>query len=177
MSAHIPDPKSRGASFLLEGAMSAAHSTLPAMGAPEALRTAVRRGLAYALEARLAPFYERHLVEECHYRTHEVLAGELARLAATAGLFVDIGAGSGLVGRALVARGLALDLVAVDISRAMLELIDLPAYVDKHVADCTKVLSFAAASFDGALAAGLLEHIADPPAFFGEVARIVRPGG
>src|SRR5436190_12333228 len=99
MSAHIPDPNRRGASLRVVGVMGAADSTLPAMR--EALDTAVRRGLAYALEPRLAPHYERHLVEECHYRTHEILASELAALAPRPGLFVDMGAGSGLVGKAI----------------------------------------------------------------------------
>src|SRR3954467_14399880 len=110
MSAHIPDPNRRGASFRVVGAMRAAHSTRPAMGTPEALRTAVERGLAYALEARLAVHYERHLVEECHYRTHEILALELATLAPPPGRFVDMGAGTGLVGKAVASRGLGLDL-------------------------------------------------------------------
>jgi ubiquinone/menaquinone biosynthesis C-methylase UbiE len=87
-----------------------------------------------------------------------------------------MGAGSGLVGKALFARGLALDVVAVDISPAMLELIEVPAYVEKLVADCAAT-PFADASFEGAFAAGLLEHIVEPPAFFVEVARIVKPRG
>ena len=146
------------------------------MGAGEALRTAVESGLAYALEPRLAPHYERHLVDECHYRTPEILACELAALRPTPGLFVDAGAGSGLVGKTLLSRGIAISLVAVDISRAMLELIDSPAYIAKHVVDCTRT-PFDDTSFDGALAAGLLEHIVDPDAFFLEIARVVRPGG
>lgn len=146
------------------------------MSVPEALQVAVRRGLAYALEPRLAPHYERHLVEACQYRTHELLAGELAAQGAPPGLFVDLGAGTGLVGKAIVARGLAQDLVAVDISRAMLDLIDVPAYVARHVADCT-LTPFADASFDGALAGGLLEHIVEPSILFVEVARIVKPRG
>ncbi len=146
------------------------------MTAPDALQAAVQRGLAYALEPRLAPHYERHLVEECHYRTHEIMARELAALVSPVGLFVDVGAGSGLVGKALVARGLELDLVAIDISPAMLDLIDAPAYVAKHVADGS-AMPLGDASFDGALAAGLLEHIVDPSALFREVARVVKPRG
>jgi predicted TPR repeat methyltransferase len=156
--------------------MRAAHTTRPAMSVPEALHTAVGRGLAYALEARLAVHYERHLVQECRYRTHEVLANELAALEPPRGVFVDMGAGTGLVGEAISARNLPLELVAVDISTAMLQLIDSPSYVAKHVADCA-VTPLGDASFDGALAAGLLEHIIDPSALFLEVARIVKPGG
>jgi SAM-dependent methyltransferase len=146
------------------------------MDVPAPLRAAVRKGLDYALEARLAPHYERHLVDECRYRTHQVLADELALLTPARGRFVDLGAGSGLVGKAIVARKVAVDLVAVDISPAMLELIDVPGYVEKHVADGAAT-PFDDSTFDGALAAGLLEHIVDPTRLFQEVARIVRPRG
>jgi predicted TPR repeat methyltransferase len=146
------------------------------MGVPAPLRAAVRKGLDYALEARLAPHYERHLVDGCQYRTHQILADELAQLAPGRGRFVDIGAGSGLVGKALAAQKLAVDLVAVDISPAMLELIDVPNYIEKHVADGAAT-PFADASFKGALAAGLLEHITDTTSLFREVARIVEPHG
>jgi ubiquinone/menaquinone biosynthesis C-methylase UbiE len=40
-----------------------------------------------------------------------------------------------------------------------------------------EALPFADASFDGALAARLLLHVADPAAVFGELARVLRPGG
>jgi ubiquinone/menaquinone biosynthesis C-methylase UbiE len=146
------------------------------MGVPAALNSAVRKGLDYALEARLAPHYERHLVEECRYRTHEILADELALLEPIRGRWVDIGAGSGLVGKAIAARQSGIELVAVDISPAMLELIEVSSYVEKHVADGT-AMPFPNASFQGALAAGLLEHVAEPRNLFIEVARVVRPAG
>jgi predicted TPR repeat methyltransferase len=149
------------------------------MSVPEALHAAVSRGLAYALDPRLAAHYERHLVEECRYRTHEVLADELSAfdaLGPNPALFVDLGAGSGLVGEAIAARNRALELVAVDISAAMLELIDAPIYVAKHAVDCGTT-GLGDASFDGALAAGLLEHIVEPEVVFREVARIVKPSG
>jgi predicted TPR repeat methyltransferase len=146
------------------------------MGVPAALHAAVRKGLGYALEARLAPYYERHLVDECGYRTHQMLADELVALAPERGVFVDLGAGSGLVGKAIAARHLAIDLAAVDISPPMLELIDSPSYLEKHVADATAT-PFGNASVQGALAGGLLEHVEDPRSLFVEVARIVRRAG
>ncbi len=135
----------------------------------------VRRGLIYALEGRLAPHYERHLVQDCHYRTPQVLAEALAGVAPVRGQWLDLGAGPGLVGKAIVDRALALEFVAIDISETMLALIDCPAYVSRCVADCTGRLPFPDGSFDGAVAAGLLEHIVSPGRVFAEVARLLRP--
>src|SRR5215510_2631716 len=76
-------------------------------------------GLAYALDERLAPHYERHLVEDCRYRSPDVVAEALRELGAS-GLWLDIGAGTGLVGKATLRAGLAVELVALDVSPAML---------------------------------------------------------
>jgi len=140
------------------------------------LSEAVRRGLAYALDGRLAPHYERHLVHDCRYSTPQVLADALAGLAPPGGRFLDLGAGSGLVGEAAVDRGLALQFVAIDLSEAMLTLIDCTAYIDRRQADCTLALPYPDAWFDGAVAAGLLEHVPDPARVFASVARAIRPG-
>ena len=155
------------------------------------VRTAVRKGLDYALEARLAPHYERHLVDECGYRTPDEIAAALAEcgsIAPTGGaatlrarnetpLWLDIGAGTGLVGKAFDRHGLAVELVALDLSPAMLGLIDCPRYVGRTCADAAGVLPFADESFDGVLAAGLLEHVLDPEPLFRNAARVLRRGG
>jgi SAM-dependent methyltransferase len=129
-------------------------------------------GLAYALDGRLAALYERHMVGECGYRTPDMVADELGK-----GRWLELGAGTGLVGKAARARGIAIELVAVDISEPMLALLDCPLYVAQHVADATRVLPFDDASFDGALAAGLLEHVPDPAPLFRETARVLRSEG
>jgi SAM-dependent methyltransferase len=142
-------------------------------------------GLAYAVDERLAPHYERHMLGECRYRTPQVVAGVLADLIgstspdplACAPLWLDVGAGTGLVGRALRSRSICFALVAVDISPAMLEQIDCPSYVARHCADVTGGLPFAGAAFDGVVAVGLLEHLIDPEPLFEETARVLKPGG
>jgi SAM-dependent methyltransferase len=134
------------------------------------------RGLAYAMDERLAPHYERHLVEDCRYRTPDVVADTLRDLEAS-GLWLDLGAGTGLVGKATVRAGLAIELVALDVSPAMLSLVEAPSYVARHRADATIELPFDDASFDGFLAAGLFEHVADPASTLSNAARVVKPGG
>jgi predicted TPR repeat methyltransferase len=134
-------------------------------------------GLAYALDGRLAALYERHMVDECGYRTPDMVADELAAAARDVGpRWVELGAGTGLVGKAARARGISIELVAVDISESMLALIDCPLYVARHVADATSALPFEDASFDGAVAAGLLEHVPDPEPLLRNVARVLQGG-
>jgi predicted TPR repeat methyltransferase len=134
------------------------------------------RGLAYAMDERLAPHYERHLVDDCGYRTPDVVAGMLVELGAK-GRWLDLGAGTGLVGKATGRTGLAIELVAIDASDAMLNLIEARGYVARHRADATLELPFNDASFDGVVAAGLFEHVADPITVFRHAARVVKPGG
>jgi predicted TPR repeat methyltransferase len=143
---------------------------------------ALQRGVEYALLDRLAPYYERHLVDECHYRTPEVVALAVRDFVApaaegTAGRpFLDLGAGTGLVGKELAKLSLAIDLVALDLSEAMLEQIDSPLYSARIVADCLAPLPFPDRHFAGAFAAGLFEHIAEPLTVFRQVARVLSPG-
>jgi len=137
----------------------------------------LEEGLAYAMHARLAAHYERHLVDECGYRSHEMIAETALSLGPRDGLWLDFGAGSGLVGRALAAHSTAIQLIAIDRSRAMLDLIDLPIYVSRLEADCNDVLALHEQSFDGALAAGLLEHLPDPEPLFRNVAGLLCQGG
>ena len=154
-------------------------------------RAEVRKGLDYALEERLAPHYERHLVDECGYRTPDEIAAAVAdgwRRAPPPGdatfaaqsekpLWLDMGAGTGLVGKAFDRLGLAVELVALDLSPAMLGLIDCPRYVRRTCADAAGPLPFTDASFDGVLAAGLLEHVLDPEPLFRNAARVLKRGG
>lgn len=128
----------------------------------------------------IAPYYDRQLVDECGYSTPARMARALSALGPrAAGLFLDLGAGTGLVGRASAAAGLPIAFVAMDRSEAMLAAIDpqtAPAYVDRRCADVLGDLPFARAEFDGAVAAGLLEHIVDPAPFFVRVHRVLKPG-
>src|SRR5262249_35028513 len=128
--------------------------------------------MRYALDARLAVHYERHLVGDCHYRTPEVVAEVLATLALEPGsLVLDLGAGTGLLGEAVARRRISTELWALDVAEPMLELIDAPIYVGRRCADATSNLPFPERTFDGVVAAGLLEHVADPSRVFRNSAR------
>jgi predicted TPR repeat methyltransferase len=137
---------------------------------------AVLRGLAYAEDERLAAFYERHLVGDCHYQAPLWVAELIAGCARPGARWLELGAGTGLVGKALEARALPLTLVAVDISPAMLALIDSSSYSARVVADCRAGLPFEGQAFEGALACSLLEHLATTDAVWPELARVLAPG-
>jgi SAM-dependent methyltransferase len=134
-------------------------------------------GLGYAMHPRLAAHYERHIVDACGYCSHTELSEAAIAMGASTGLWLDLGAGSGLVGRALAGLGSSAELTAVDRSRAMLDLIEGDRYVARVHADCSSPLPLPSRTFAGALAAGLLEHLPDPGPLFDNVSRLVVPGG
>jgi predicted TPR repeat methyltransferase len=131
--------------------------------------------LAYADDERLAAFYERHMLGECQYQAPLRIAELIERLARPGTRWLELGAGTGLVGKALAARGVKLELVAVDSSSAMLDRLDSAAYVARVRADCRVRLPLDDRSFDGAVACGLLEHIEAPRSLWGELSRLLRP--
>jgi SAM-dependent methyltransferase len=136
----------------------------------------LEKGRAYAEDERLTAFYERHLLDECRYRAHERVAGAVASLARAGSRWLDVGAGTGLVGSALETIGVDVSLVALDISSAMLDRIECSLYVDRARGDCRQPLPWPDETFDGAFACGLLEHIDDPAPIFRELARLLERG-
>src|SRR5258708_15613348 len=93
--------------------------------------------MRYANDARLAAHYERHLVDDCHYRTPEVVAEEIERFIDLRSnvVLLEVGAGTGLVGEAALRRRLAVEMSALDVSEAMLELIDSPISLARRCRD------------------------------------------
>lgn len=90
---------------------------------------------------------------------------------------LDIGAGTGLVGRALRDLGVrAVD--GLDISPEMLAVArERGGYRDMIEADLTRPLALPDAAYGGAVSAGTFTHGHVGPAALDEVARVVRPGG
>lgn len=87
---------------------------------------------------------------------------------------LDVGAGTGAATRAARRAG-AMSVVAVDVAAGMLRAAGAdgaPAVVGDVVR-----LPFGDRSFDAAVAAFSLNHVSDPVAALGEVARAVGPGG
>lgn len=86
---------------------------------------------------------------------------------------LDAGAGTGAASAAL--RHCAANVLALDLSPAMLAW-QAPARPPCAVADI-RALPLAARSVDDAVAAFVLNHLADPAAGLAELARVTRPGG
>ncbi|MDX2051319.1 MAG: class I SAM-dependent methyltransferase [Polyangiaceae bacterium] len=124
----------------------------------------------------LAARYDHHLLVECVYNTPKIAAEFLAeQLPGAHGLWLDIGAGTGLVGHELKRAGLPLSLVALDISRAMLSQISSPNYVACCEGSADEEAGFDANAFDGAVAIGVFDHISDPTRTLSAIRNTLRP--
>ena len=106
-------------------------------------------------------------------RLAEVVVG-MAPAPVAGGRAVDVGAGTGAASRALVVAG-AASVVAVDVAVGML------AHGAEErppaVAGDARALPFRDGSFDVAVAAFSLNHLADPATGLRELARVTRAGG
>ena len=91
---------------------------------------------------------------------------------------LDVGCGTGLVGRELRFRGFTGRLVGLDLSQASLDLAQQSgAYDDLHRADLQQPLPLDDAGFDAAVCVGVMTYLPEVEAAWREFARLVRPGG
>jgi len=115
---------------------------------------------------------ESFFSERVRDKALEAAAVEPGRVAA------DLGAGTGFVTQALVARG--VKVIAVDQSQPMLEALRRK-FPDPEAVDCrtgeAERLPIEDAATDYSFANMFLHHVDDPPRAIREMARIVRPGG
>ena len=88
---------------------------------------------------------------------------------------VDIGAGEGQVARHLADGGARV--TGVDPIRAQVAVARQRGGTPRYAQAPAEDLPFPAATFDGAVACLVFEHIDDVDAALGEVARVLRPGG
>lgn len=86
----------------------------------------------------------------------------------------DVGCGKGRFARLVKEADSARDVIAVDLSAAMLRYVDAGL---QRVAASMTALPLTTASCDGAYATESLEHAVDIEGAIGELCRIVRPGG
>lgn len=112
----------------------------------------------------------------------EATVEQLAAVVEAPGPIADIGCGPGAHSRALAGRG--YEVTGLDAAPKMIEAARQRAASDGptstptfQVADAAERLPFADGSQGGILSILLVQHLDDPAAFVGEVARCLRPGG
>ncbi|MDX6325367.1 MAG: hypothetical protein QOK15_1721, partial [Nocardioidaceae bacterium] len=112
------------------------------------------------------------------YRAPAVVAETIVTRRPDAGSVLDVGCGTGLVGRALRARGYAGRLLGLDISRASLRIAEEGGMYDSlEPADLQKPLDLEDDSVDAVACVGVMTYLPEVEAVWREFARIVRREG
>ncbi len=119
--------------------------------------------------------YDADVDDMVSWRAPAEAAAAAERFLEKEACLLDAGAGTGLVGQALAARGFG-NIAAADLSQKMLDVAQAKGvYRAFHKLDLTQPLEFPADCFDGLLSVGTSGYLTG--AVFAEFARIVRPGG
>jgi predicted TPR repeat methyltransferase len=112
------------------------------------------------------------------YQAPGVVAETVVTRHPDAGSVLDVGCGTGLVGKALRARGCAARIVGLDISQASLRIAHrTDAYDRLERADLQQPLDVEDNSVDALVCAGVMTYLPDVEAVWREFARVVRSGG
>jgi predicted TPR repeat methyltransferase len=112
------------------------------------------------------------------YQAPTVVAEIVAKRKPAAASALDVGCGTGLVGRALRARGFEGKIHGLDISQASLEIAQQSgAYDSLERADLQQRLAFENDSVDAVACAGVMTYLPEVEAVWREFARVTRPGG
>ena len=112
------------------------------------------------------------------YQAPAVVAQAFLSRHAEARSVLDVGCGTGLVGRALRDRGFAGHIQGLDISQASLEIArQSGAYEAVEQADLQRPLPVAEDSVDAVLCVGVMTYLPEVEAVWREFARVTRPGG
>jgi len=112
------------------------------------------------------------------YRAPTVVAETVVSRHPGAGSVLDVGCGTGLVGRALRAQGFEEKILGLDISHASLEIAgQRGGYDSLEQADLQQRLAIEEDGVDAVVCVGVMTYLPDVEAVWREFARVVRPGG
>jgi predicted TPR repeat methyltransferase len=112
------------------------------------------------------------------YQAPRVVAETVVSRHPEAGWALDVGCGTGLVGRALRERGFTGQLRGLDISQASLEVAQRTgAYDSVEQADLQQRLPADDDSVDALVCVGVMTYLPEVETVWREFARVVRPGG
>jgi predicted TPR repeat methyltransferase len=112
------------------------------------------------------------------YQAPRVVAETVVARHPAAASALDVGCGTGLVGRALRARGFAGQIHGLDISQASLEIAGRSgAYDSLEQADLQQRLAVEDDSVDVVVCVGVMTYLPDVEAVWREFVRVARPGG
>ena len=112
------------------------------------------------------------------YRAPGVVAEIVVSRRPDASSVLDVGCGTGLVGRALRSQGFEGQIRGADISRASIAIAQQGgAYDSVEQADLQQPLPFEDDSVDALVCVGVMTYLPEVEAVWREFARVVRPGG
>ena len=112
------------------------------------------------------------------YQAPEAVARTVVSREPNAGSLLDIGCGTGLVGKALRALGCSAMITGLDISQTSLRVADQTgAYDQLEAADLQQPLDIEDNAFDVLVCVGVMTYLPDVEAVWREFARVVRSGG
>ena len=112
------------------------------------------------------------------YQAPSVVAQAVLSRHPEASTALDVGCGTGLVGRALRARGFAGQILGLDISQASIEIArHSGAYDSVEHADLQRQLPFGDDSVDAVVCVGVMTYLPEVEAVWREFARVARPTG
>ena len=112
------------------------------------------------------------------YQAPAVVAETVVTRNPAAGSALDVGCGTGLVGRALRARGFAGRIVGLDISPASLEMAQQSgAYDSLEPTDLQQRLPLEDDAVDAVVCVGVMTYLPEVEAVWRDFARVARPGG
>ncbi len=112
------------------------------------------------------------------YRAPEVVTATVLAGHPEAASVLDVGCGTGLVGRTLRARGFTGQVRGLDISQASLEVArQSGAYDSVEQADLQQRLPFEDRGVDVVVCVGVMTYLPEVELVWREFARVVRPGG